>query len=545
MLSYRRLPFPCALCQRFGLRRIILPALGLLLLAQTAAALPATEQYRQLVLEIQQHMEQNDLEGARSLIAGAQANFPSNGGLENLLGVIEVQQGHADRAIAEFSAAISHEPRLTAAYLNLGRIYMRTAERDKTARADALRVYDDLLRREPNDAEAHYQAATLLMWDHTYDRSLQHLARLSADDRDRLGAQLVLCADEAALHHASATDTAAAAIVAAPDLAEQDAMEVLPALQVGHRADLIELIFAAANNKTPLSADGLRILGLAQEGEGKLEIARSTLERAFTQSNSSVPILVDLTRVAKTSKDYKGALGYLAHARDLQPNDASFAYEFGVLSLRLGLLGESRNAMGEAVRLAPENPEYNFGMGTVSSFAQDATQGLPYLQKYHALRPSDPNALLAIGTTYFRAKNFDSASLWLKQAAAHKATAADAHYYLGRIARVVGHLEDARHELEQAKALTPDRPDVLAELGQVFFANHDYREAQTYLDRAVARDPENYAANFGLLQLYARTGDPRREEQSKRFDGIKSKDEQHYQEMMRIITARAETTPDN
>jgi hypothetical protein len=47
-------------------------------LAQTAAALPATEQYRQLVLEIQQHMEQNDLEGARSLIAGAQANFPSN-----------------------------------------------------------------------------------------------------------------------------------------------------------------------------------------------------------------------------------------------------------------------------------------------------------------------------------------------------------------------------------------------------------------------------------------------------------------------------------
>jgi uncharacterized protein HemY len=86
---------------------------------------------------------------------------------------------------------------------------------------------------------------------------------------------------------------------------------------------------------------------------------------------------------------------------------------------------------------------------------------------------------------------------------------------------------------------------VLAELGQVFFANHDYREAQSYLDRAVARDPENYAANFGLLQLYARTGDPRREEQSKRFDGIKSKDEQHYQEMMRIITARAETAPDN
>jgi tetratricopeptide (TPR) repeat protein len=186
--------------------------------------------------------------------------------------------------------------------------------------------------------------------------------------------------------------------------------------------------------------------------------------------------------------------------------------------------------------MEPDNPEYNFGMGTISSFAQDATQGLPYLEKYHALRPADPAAVLAIGTTYFRAKNYDSSSVWLKQATGHKSTAADAHYYLGRIARVTGRLEDAKHELEEANKLSPDRPDVLAELGQTSIASHEYENAKAYLDRAVGFEPENYSANFGLLQLYARTGDPRREEQSKRFDEIKSKDEQHYQEMMRIIS---------
>jgi tetratricopeptide (TPR) repeat protein len=530
---------------RTGGGRIIFLMLGLVCLTRAATALPSSEQYRALVLEIQQHMEQNDLDGARSLIAGAQAKFPANGGLENLLGVIEAQQGHTDRAIQEFSAAISHDPSLDGAYLNLGRIYMQTAESDKTARASAQRTYDRLLRREPNHAEANYQAAMLLLWDHDYEGSLQHLAKLGPEDRGRISAQIVLCADEAALHHASAADKAAAAIEAAPDLTEQDAVEVLPALRAAHRADLIESIFAAANDKTPLSANGLRILGLAQEGEGKFEIARKTLESAFALNGSSVAILVDLTRVAKASKDYQGALGYLAHARDLQPNDASFAYEFGVISLRMGLLGESRKAMDEAVKLSPDNPEYNFGMGTVSSFAQDATQGLPYLEKYHALRPSDPAALLAIGTTYFRAKKFDSASVWLKQAASHKTTAADAHYYLGRIARVEGHLEDAKHELEQANTLTPDRADVLAELGQVFVASREYREAQTYLDRAVAIDAENYGANFGLLQLYARTGDARREEQSKHFDQIKAKDEEHYQEMMRIINVRPEGLPES
>ncbi len=519
--------------------------LGLVCLPLAATALPDGPQYRALVLEIQQHMEQNDLDGARSLISRAQAKFPANGGLENLLGVIEVQQGHTDRAIEEFTAAILHDPSLAGAYLNLGRIYMQTAESDKTARASALRIYDRLLRREPNHAEANYQAAMLLMWDHDYERSLQHIAKLGPEDRSRISTQIVLCADEAALHHASAADKAAAAIEAAPDLTEQDAMEVLPALRAAHRADLIESIFAAANDKTPLSANGLRILGLAQEGVGKLEIARKTLESAFTLSGSSVAILVDLTRVAKASKDYQGALGYLAHARDLQPNDAGFAYEFGVLSLRMGLLGESRKAMDEAVKLSPDNAEYNFGMGTVSSFAQDATQGLPYLEKYHALRPSDPAALLAIGTTYFRAKKFDSARVWLKQAVAHETTAADAHYYLGRIARVEGHLEEAKRELEQASRLTPDRADVFAELGQVFIASREYREAQTYLDRAVAIDAENYGANFGLLQLYARTGDARREEQSKHFDQIKAKDEENYQEMMRIISVRPERLPES
>jgi tetratricopeptide (TPR) repeat protein len=518
---------------------------GLLFPVQASSAQSSVESYRELVVEIQQRIEQNDLQAARSMIIAAGAKYPANGGLENLLGVIEIQQGRTDSAIQQFSAAILHDPTLAGAYLNLGRIYMQSAQTDKTARASALRVYEKLLLKEPANAETNYQVAMLLMWDQDYQRSLQHLERLSPDDRSRIGAQIVLCADEAALHHPSAADKAAAAIIATPDFTEQDAMQVLPALRASHRADLIERLFTAANEKKPLSPDGLRILGLAQEGEGKLEMARKTLELAFAQSNSSVPILVDLTRVAKAAKDYQGALGYLAHARDLQPNDAGFAYEFGVLSLRLGLLGEARKAMAEAVKLSPDNPEFNYGMGIVSSFAQDATQGLPYLERYHAMRPSDPAALLAIGTTYFRAKNYDSASLWLKRAVSHDSTAADAHYYLGRIARVQGHLDDARHELEQANTLAPDRPDVLGELGQVSIASHDYPQAQAYLDRAVSQDPENYGANFGLLQLYARTADPRREQQSKRFDEIKSKDEETYQDMMRTIELRPEKLPDS
>ena len=66
---------------------------------------------------------------------------------------------------------------------------------------------------------------------------------------------------------------------------------------------------------------------------------------------------------------------------------------------------------------------------------------------------------------------------------------------------------------------------------------------QSYFDQALKLDPASYAANFGLLQLYARTGDPRREEQSKRFDQIKDQKEERDRQMMRSIEIRPDPRP--
>jgi tetratricopeptide (TPR) repeat protein len=507
----------------------------LLIPAHAAATQTSRAFYLQTVLQIQQRIEQHDLVQARSLIESARAKFPADGGIENLLGVVEIQQGHSDAATQAFVSAIRHDPKLISAYLNLGRVYMQTAATDKVKRESALRLYEKLLRIDPGNPEANYQTATLLMWDGSYQRSLDHLAKLPADARNQVGTQILMCADEAALGHRQEADNAASALAANPDLTEQDALEVLPSLRSSYRADLIDKIFVAVNGRDPLSTDSLRTLGLAQEANGKLEQARATLEKAFSQNPSSVIPLIDLARVAKAGHDYQGALGYLAHARDLTPRDPSLSYEFGVICLKLELLGESRKAMQEAVQLAPDNAEYNLGMGIVSSFAQDPSGALPYLEKAHTLRPADPTPVLALGSTYFRAKNFDAAGKWLTQAATMENTAAEAHFYLGRIALQEGRLEDAAKELSQSDKLMPDRPDTLAQLGQVSLARKQYADAQKFLDRAIGLDKENYLANFALLQLYARTGDPRRAEESGRFDEIKDKNEEQYKQMMRII----------
>ena len=514
-----------------------------LLLAHPVVGQQKSTGYREILLRIQQQIETGNLDTARGQITEALKTHPADGGLENLLGVVEIQLGHQDAARQAFRAAIRHDPRLTGAYLNLARIDMETAATDRAARAEALRLTEKALAVEPNNDEANYHMATILAWDQDYQRSLEHVQKLSTEARARVGVQALLCANSAGLGHREATEQAAAALIANPDLMEQDANTCLPALRAARRADLIDAIFTAAATHQALSPQGQRILGLAQEAEGKVDQARATLEKAFSADSKSVVILEDLSRVAQAVGDYKGALGYVAHARDLRPDDASLAYEFGSICAKMGLLGEARKAIAEALRVDPENADFNFGMGTVVSFSSDPSLAIPYLMKFQAKQPQDPAGMLMLGEAYYRGKDFDSATIWFQRAVSNNSTASEAHFYLGRIAHQQNAFDDAAAELKQSLALHPDQPDVLAELGQISVSSREFTQASDYLDRAIKMDPDNYAANFGLLQLYARTGDARRDEQSKRFDEIKKRREEQNRETMRAIEIRPSESP--
>ena len=140
-----------------------------------------------------------------------------------------------------------------------------------------------------------------------------------------------------------------------------------------------------------------------------------------------------------------------------------------------------------------------------------------------------------MGTASFRAKDYDTARVWLKRAIESPKTAADAHYYLGRIALQMGNFDEASAELNKSLALHPEHADTLSQLGQISLQRRDFKQASTWFEEALRLDPDNYTANFGLLQLYARTGDPRRQQQSQRFDQIKDMKEEQDRQMMRMI----------
>jgi len=510
---------------------------------QARSSQHAASEKDQQILEIQRQIENRNLTEANRLLTEAAKRFPADPGLDNLRGVIAAQQDNYAAAEKDFSDAVRRAPEFTPAYLNLGRLYQENSGVDPQARRKALDVYQRVLAYDSSNAEAHYQSAVLLLQLGQYQRSLDHVLRLPSQMQSSAQSLSILCADHAALGHRRPAEEAATRMLTHPDLSELDALQSAAGLAAGKRDDLIISLFEDLQARQSLSPASLHTLGLAYERANRLSDSRTALEKFVTGGNLSVSSLLELARVAHKQRDYQSSLGYLAHARELEPANASLHYDFGLVCLDLNLVAEARNSFEKAVTLDPENASYNYAMGAASAFRQDPTDAVPYFKKYLKLRPGDSRALLALGAVYFRAKDYASAIPWLAQAVAKSETAAQAHYYLGSIALQEKQLDAAYSEIELALKAQPDYPDALAQLGDYYLLRKDYARAEPPIRRALQINPDHYSANFYLLSLYTRTGDARREAQTQRFEDLKNRLAERTQEFLRIVEVRPFDTP--
>ena len=100
------------------------------------------------------------------------------------------------------------------------------------------------------------------------------------------------------------------------------------------------------------------------------------------------------------------------------------------------------------------------------------------------------------------------------------------------------HPDEAVAHLKVALQVRPDYPDALAELGHYYLIQKNYLAAEKQLRRALALDADHLLANFYLDTLYARTNDPRQQEQSKHYADLLKQREEKSDELLRMVTVQ-------
>jgi tetratricopeptide (TPR) repeat protein len=479
-------------------------------------------------------IERGDLAAARRIVEPALKAHPADPVLQNLAGVIAAQQGQFEPAEAHFRTAIQLAPKHPAAYENLGRLYQEHADTDPAVRAKALDVYSQLLEIEPANVEGLFQSGVLLALDRQFAASRAALDRLPEAMRRRPQTLAFLAADLAALGD-SAARRAVDALAAHPALSEADVLAALPALPGTAGDELAASMLEALDRRGLASARSRRALAAIQVRAGRFGEARQVLERVAAAEGASAPLLIELAKTAIRSKDYEGALGYLAHARSLDPGSADVHFLFGMVCVEQNLGREAYESMKKAVELDPDNPLVNYAMGAIATNRHEPSESLPYFEKYVRLRPEDPRGHFALGAALFYSNQFDEARPELERATRSPETATGGHYFLGRIARQMNDLSTARREIDRALQLNPALADAWAELGLIQTRSEEYGPAEQSLGKALAIDPDHYAASVNLATLYARTKDPRKDLQMARIAALGEKRDERAQAFLRII----------
>ncbi|PYV92524.1 MAG: hypothetical protein DMG05_04075 [Acidobacteria bacterium] len=492
----------------------------------------------EIMQQVERLIQQGDIAGARSRLTQALQAFPQEAGLYNLFGVVEAQQGNYPEAESNFKKAIERAPQLTGAYLNLGRLYQENVLKDPQALPKGLETYQKLLQYQPNHLEANYQSAVLLIRQGSFKAALLHLSRLPAVEQERPQALAVRCAAHAGLEELSQAAAATDRLLKSKELTEIDILSILPILDANKREDLEEKMLEGLVQRELASINTLHQLGLLYERRGQLDRAHQTLEKVAQGEPISAKLLLELARIAHKQGDHKGTLGYLAHARDLEPQNAGIHFFFGMVCVDLDLSQDAYNSLKQAVSLNPNNPYYNYALGAVAVQRKDPSEAIPYFQKYCDLRPEDPRGRFALGVAYFYSSNSDLARKELERVVQYHETAAGAHYFLGRLAKQGDKLAEAMKELQLAVQANPNYAEAYAELGLLQLRQKEYAQAEKTLRRALEIDPDSYSANLNLLNLYQRTKDKRVDSQAQRFEEVKKRRSEKEEALLRTIEVR-------
>jgi len=492
----------------------------------------------QTLLAIQDALAAGSLSAASSMIETSLKDHPRDGGLVNLRGIVHAQRNELPEARADFEKAVRLAPGLQPAWQNLARACQLEAEQDKSAAPCALSAWQRVLQLKPDISEAHAALARLYQQQAKYSDSLQQVQFLRAPESEMLAIALVKCADLAALGRESEAKTIAASLAAQAEFSESDWQGVSESFSSPASAEVAVVLLENLDSRRAAGAVSLRSLTIVYEHLKRPQDARKVLEGVAMLDPQNTADLLELARLADEEKDYEGALGYLAHARDLTPDNAQIHFLFAMVAMKINLPVEARASLAKALDLEPENPAYNYGMGFAILSTRDAATAGSYFQKFVKAKPGEAKGHYALGIADFASGDYLNSKKEMESVARNPGNAGGAEYFLGRIARLENDLPSAAEHLRRSIGLLPGFAESHTELARVFLLQRKMLEARAELDQAIRLDPESFPANEQMLLLLKRTHDPAADKQSELLRKLDEERSKRAELMLRTVEAR-------
>ncbi|MHA7814962.1 MAG: sulfotransferase family protein [Pseudohaliea sp.] len=202
-------------------------------------------------------------------------------------------------------------------------------------------------------------------------------------------------------------------------------------------------------------ADAWFLLSVAAEAAGDLTRAEGLRARALELDGGNAEYLAQQARLLSRRSRSAEALAAARSALAAGPANALGFDTIGVVFSRLARYEEARTALAEAVRLAPENPQYRFNLAAAEQFLGHAEAAEEHYRAALAIRPGFARAWWALSELRKTGDASDDLPVLEAQAGRAGLSAEDALYLGHALAReneLRGNHSAAFAALEKGKA---------------------------------------------------------------------------------------------
>ncbi len=277
-------------------------------------------------------------------------------------------------------------------------------------------------------------------------------------------------------------------------------------------------------------------MALAREGNGELDTALDTIERAVQLSPDNPAFITLNGRLLRKKKDYKNAAAMLSNAVNRFPSYAPLHTEYAVVLGKEGDYADAIAQLNTALTISPVSATDDAYMAEMlnkeSKYAQaekyalkalSINSNLPYgyevlgdiyfnerrlhdaIKAYNAsiaAQPYDAKVFYKLANAYRAGNVFTSAVSCLESAIKINPTNAVYHYALGNVYRDMGNIQFAINEYTSAIDRDPTMADAYYQRGLMNIAGNNTIAAINDLKNAMKYEPSNPDYLLALSNYY-------------------------------------------
>ena len=329
---------------------------------------------------------------AQALVARVLARDPMNSTAHAIAGVLAVEAGRCDKAVAHFRQSGSALGGDAVALTQFGGCLLRLNQP-----ADAAAVFERLLREGGDTPSARYNLAVAQLQAGRNDQALSNArTAVDASPRDPDTLSLFAAANAATGHLQEAIAALRSAIELAPD--DERHYVDLAVICLDHDAAALALeVINAGVSRNPNAARLYTMRGAIHANRAELDEAVQDFERARALSPDELYGSVGLSMVLRQTNRIPEAIALLRKKLVQRPADATLNYLLADALMRgdptpgSAEFREARKALGRALRANPAFASAQAALGKLMLRAGDLPAAIDALQV--ALKLDDSNRL--------------------------------------------------------------------------------------------------------------------------------------------------------